>query len=69
MVFNYSVIGLAVGAALMTMPVLAQAPNDANIERINVTGRVFNDYKVGTASGAMRGDIDLMDTPQSVNVI
>lgn len=69
MVFNYSVVGLAVGAALMAMPVMAEAPNDANIERINVTGRTFNDYKVGTASGAMRGDIDLMDTPQSVNVI
>lgn len=69
MVFKYSVVGLAVGAALMAMPVMAEAPNDANIERINVTGRTFNDYKVGSASGAMRGDIDLMDTPQSVNVI
>ncbi|MGX9459735.1 TonB-dependent receptor [Shewanella sp. A14] len=69
MVFKYSVIGLAVGSALMTMPVMAEVSNDTNIERINVTGRTFNDYKVGTASGAMRGDIDLMDTPQSVNVI
>ncbi|MEL4342072.1 TonB-dependent receptor [Shewanella xiamenensis] len=69
MVFKYSVVGLAVGAVLMAMPVMAEAPNDANIERINVTGRTFNDYKVGSASGAMRGDIDLMDTPQSVNVI
>lgn len=69
MVFKYSVVGLAVGSALMAMPVMAEAPNDANIERINVTGRTFNDYKVGNASGAMRGDIDLMDTPQSVNVI
>lgn len=69
MVFKYSIVGLAVGSALMAMPVMAEAPNDANIERINVTGRTFNDYKVGSASGAMRGDIDLMDTPQSVNVI
>ncbi|ABI40985.1 TonB-dependent siderophore receptor [Shewanella sp. MR-4] len=70
MVFKYSVVGLAVGSALMAaMPVMAEAPNDTNIERINVTGRTFNDYKVGSASGAMRGDIDLMDTPQSVNVI
>ncbi|WP_224021343.1 TonB-dependent receptor [Shewanella xiamenensis] len=69
MVFKYSLVGLAVGSALMAMPVMAEAPNDANIERINVTGRTFNDYKVGSASGAMRGDIDLMDTPQSVNVI
>ncbi|MGI2142490.1 TonB-dependent receptor [Shewanella baltica] len=69
MLFKYSVLGLAVGSALMAMPVLAEVASDANIERINVTGRTFNDYKVGTASGAMRGDIDLMDTPQSVNVI
>ncbi|WP_173496096.1 TonB-dependent siderophore receptor [Shewanella sp. ISTPL2] len=69
MVFKYSVIGLAVGSALMAMPVIADVANDKNIERINVTGRTFNDYKVGSASGAMRGDINLMDTPQSVNVI
>lgn len=69
MVFNYSVVGLAVGAALMAMPVVAEALNEANIERLTVTGRSFNDYKVASASGAMRGDIDLMDTPQSVNVI
>lgn len=69
MVFKYSVIGLAVGSALIIMPVMADTPNDESIERINVTGRTFNDYKVGSASGAMRGDIDLMNTPQSVNVI
>ncbi|ABM26852.1 MULTISPECIES: TonB-dependent receptor [Shewanella] len=69
MVFKYSIVGLAVGAALMAMPVLADDATDANIERIKVTGRTFNDYKVGSASGAMRGDINLMDTPQSVNVI
>ncbi|AZG71467.1 TonB-dependent receptor [Shewanella livingstonensis] len=69
MVFKYSVIGLAVGSVLITMPVMAEVSSDTNIERINVMGRTFNDYKVGTASGAMRGDIDLMDTPQSVNVI
>ncbi|MCL1142854.1 TonB-dependent siderophore receptor [Shewanella gaetbuli] len=40
-----------------------------NIERIQITGMNFNNYKSGAASGAMRGDIDLMDTPQSVNVI
>ena len=75
MIFKYSGVGLAVWAALIAMPVLAEDAaadknlKEENIERINVTGRTFNDYKVGTASGAMRGDIDLMDTPQSVNVI
>ncbi|GAA0780976.1 MULTISPECIES: TonB-dependent receptor [Pseudomonadati] len=45
------------------------AATHSNIERIEVTGRQFNHYKVGTASGAMRGNIDLMDTPQSVAII
>ena len=71
--FTYSTIGLAVLAGIASVPAIAdEAANtvvDANIERITVTGRTFNDYKVGVASGAMRGDIDLMDTPQSVSVI
>ncbi|GIU02728.1 TonB-dependent receptor [Shewanella algidipiscicola] len=71
--FKYSSVGLAVVAALASVSVSAdEAGNttaDASIERITVTGRTFNDYKVGVASGAMRGDIDLMDTPQSVSVI
>lgn len=71
--FNYSPVGFAVLAALAATPAVADdAENslvEANIERITVTGRTFNDYKVGVASGAMRGDIDLMDTPQSVAVI
>ncbi|WP_160055772.1 TonB-dependent siderophore receptor, partial [Shewanella litoralis] len=69
MVFKYSVIGFAVGSALMVSPSMAQGASDSNIERITVSGLSFNDYKVGTSSGAMRGDIDLMETPQSVNVI
>lgn len=71
--FTYSTIGLAVLASIASTTAVAdEAANtvvDANIERITVTGRTFNDYKVGAASGAMRGDIDLMDTPQSVSVI
>ncbi|WP_428612395.1 TonB-dependent receptor [Shewanella sp.] len=72
--FNYSPVGFAVLAALASTPVLAEDGEkssvvEANIERITVSGRTFNDYKVGVASGAMRGDIDLMDTPQSVAVI
>ncbi|MCG9748500.1 TonB-dependent receptor [Shewanella sp. Isolate8] len=71
--FNYSPVGFAVLAALTATPALADDAEsslvEANIERITVTGRTFNDYKVGVASGAMRGDIDLMDTPQSVAVI
>ncbi|MBV7317510.1 TonB-dependent siderophore receptor [Shewanella sp. NIFS-20-20] len=41
----------------------------ANIERISVVAQQFNQYKTGSASGAMRGDIALIDTPQSVTVI
>ncbi|MCG9755313.1 TonB-dependent receptor [Shewanella insulae] len=71
--FNYSPVGFAVLAALAAAPALADDAEsslvEANIERITVTGRTFNDYKVGVASGAMRGNIDLMDTPQSVAVI
>ncbi|OEG73946.1 TonB-dependent receptor [Shewanella colwelliana] len=71
--FNYSTIGLAVLAGIASLPAVAEDAAEsvvtANIERITVTGRTFNDYKVGVASGAMRGDIDLMDTPQSVTII
>ncbi|WP_394132350.1 TonB-dependent siderophore receptor [Shewanella maritima] len=55
-------------ATYAEQPVI-EAPDTTNIERIEVTGRSFNDYKIGSSSGAMRGDIDLMDTPQSVTVI
>ncbi|WP_076416353.1 TonB-dependent siderophore receptor [Shewanella sp. UCD-KL12] len=74
--FKVSPICVAVVSALTLAPAVAVAEDEgsegistANIERISVTGRSFNDYKVGSASGAMRGDIDLMDTPQSVAVI
>ncbi|MEZ9596681.1 TonB-dependent siderophore receptor [Shewanella sp. 10N.261.52.F9] len=74
--FKFSRVGLAIVAALASSSVLAeeaatesQVTVDSNIERIVVTGRSFNDYKVGSSSGAMRGDIDIMDTPQSVTVI
>ncbi|WP_299796727.1 TonB-dependent receptor [uncultured Shewanella sp.] len=71
--FKFSSISVAVLSALATIPAIAGEqsgePGMANIERISVTGQNFNDYKVGSASGAMRGDISLMDTPQSVTVI
>ena len=74
--FKFSRVGLAIVAALASSTAFAeeaasesQVTVDSNIERISVTGRSFNDYKVGSSSGAMRGDIDIMDTPQSVTVI
>ncbi|PKG75561.1 TonB-dependent siderophore receptor [Shewanella sp. GutCb] len=74
--FKFSRIGLAVVAALASSTTFAEEVTaesnvavESNIERITVTGRSFNDYKVGSSSGAMRGDIDILDTPQSVTVI
>ena len=43
--------------------------NTANIERIEVKGSYFNDYKVDNASGEMRTSTSLLDTAQSVTVI
>ena len=74
--FKFSRVGLAIVAALASSTAFSeeaasesQVTVDSNIERISVTGRSFNDYKVGSSSGAMRGDIDILDTPQSVSVI
>ncbi|WP_076541817.1 TonB-dependent siderophore receptor [Shewanella sp. UCD-KL21] len=70
-----SCLSLAVTSAILSMSVIAEEQIHTNqasspgIEHIEVTGRQFNDYKVGTASGAMRGDISILDTPQSVTVI
>ncbi|NKF51895.1 TonB-dependent receptor [Shewanella sp. WXL01] len=69
-----SCLSVAIASSLAATAVSANEqivaePDTSNIERIQVKGRSFNDYKVGSASGAMRGNISLMDTPQSVNVI
>ena len=81
MLTKLSAVAIAVTTGLLSYSVQAETstslqvtPDQAaathkNIERIEVTGRQFNHYKVGTASGAMRGNIDLMDTPQSVAII
>ena len=43
--------------------------DDKKIEVIEVTGSFFDDYKVDEASGAMRTDVSLLETAQSVTVI
>jgi iron complex outermembrane receptor protein len=43
--------------------------NNTAVEVIEVKGSYFNDYKVDEANGAMRGDISLLETSQSVTVI
>lgn len=46
MALKLSCVGLAVISALTAVPALAEAEHGAdNIERINVLGRSFNDYK------------------------
>ncbi|MCL1143821.1 TonB-dependent receptor [Shewanella gaetbuli] len=67
MLTKLSYLSLAITAGILS--VSAYAEELQNIEHIEVKGRTFNDYKVGSASGAMRGNISLMDTPQSVTVI
>ncbi|MBR9728897.1 TonB-dependent receptor [Shewanella intestini] len=67
-----SCLSLAIAACFTPTAVNAEGnitPDDGNIERIAVTGRQFNDYKVGSSSGAMRGDMSILETPQSVTVI
>ncbi|UTZ23926.1 TonB-dependent receptor [Vibrio campbellii] len=68
--FNLSPLQLAVCAAI-SMPAVAEnvEPQNDDIERVVVFGNQFNQYKADEASGAMRSDISLMDTPQSVSVI
>ncbi|MGO2290778.1 TonB-dependent siderophore receptor [Pseudoalteromonas sp. AOP31-A2-14] len=56
--------------ALITTITSAQAAqNNDNLERIEVKGSYFNDYKVDNATGAMRTSTSLLDTAQSVTVI
>ncbi len=43
--------------------------NNTAVEVIEVKGSYFNDYTVDEANGAMRGDISLLETSQSVTVI
>lgn len=62
---KYSPLFLAISMAL---PFAAYA-NSNPIEVIEVTGSYFNDYKVDEAKGAMRIDVSLLETAQSVTVI
>lgn len=56
--------------ALITTITSAQAAqNNDNLERIEVKGSYFNDYKVDNATGAMRTSASLLETAQSVTVI
>ncbi|SHH72671.1 TonB-dependent siderophore receptor [Ferrimonas marina] len=56
-------------SALCAAPALADASSLEEVERITVKGVSFDDYKNDSARGAMRADIPLLNTPQSVTVI
>ncbi|MFT6248041.1 MAG: iron complex outermembrane receptor protein [Cognaticolwellia sp.] len=62
---KYSPLFLAIS---MATPITAYA-NSSPLEVIEVTGSYFNDYKVDEAKGAMRTDVSLLETAQSVTVI
>lgn len=56
--------------ALLTSVTAAHASTtNENIEKIEVKGTYFNDYKVDHAKGAMRTSASLLETAQSVTVI
>ncbi|MGB1299001.1 MAG: TonB-dependent receptor [Psychrobium sp.] len=68
-----SYLSLAVSAALLPLSAMAadKAPEKkkSDMEVIQVKGTYFNNYKVDNASGAMRSNMSLMETPQAVTVI
>lgn len=67
--FKVTSICSAVLFALNTPVVLAQESSTPVDETIVVHAQSFNDYKVDSATGAMRTDTSMLDTAQSINVI
>ncbi|GAK86814.1 ferrichrome-iron receptor [Vibrio ponticus] len=67
--FKVTTICSAVALALSTSAVYAQDANTQVDETIVVHAQSFNDYKVDSATGAMRTDTSMLDTAQSINVI
>ncbi|GAL21377.1 ferrichrome-iron receptor [Vibrio maritimus] len=67
--FKVTTLCSAVVLALNTTPVLANSQSNSVDETLVVHAQSFDDYKVDSASGAMRSDTTMLETPQSVNVI
>ena len=61
-------LALAISTALFSLNQTALA-KASDIERIEVQGSYFNDYKVEEASGATRTNTSLLETAQAVTVI
>ena len=66
---KFSPLCLAMFASFTTLSAVADEAPIAPVEVIQVTGSYFNDYKVDEANGAMRADVSLLETAQSVAVI
>jgi iron complex outermembrane receptor protein len=68
---KYSPLYLAVLVGLTPFSSSANegSPINNTVEVIEVKGSYFNNYKVDEANGAMRGNISLLETSQSVTVI
>ena len=64
-----SYLSVGISLALASLANHANANGDAGIEVIEVKGSYFNDYKVDSASGAMRTNASLLETAQAVTVI
>lgn len=64
---SYLSVGISLALLSLTKPVIAD--DEAGIEVIKVHGSYFNDYKVDSATGAMRTNASLLETAQAVTVI
>ena len=62
-------IAIIVGLTPLSSNANEGSGNNTAVEVIEVKGSYFNDYNVDEANGAMRGDISLLETSQSVTVI
>ena len=70
-VMKLSHVFISVNLALFSLSSAAETKdnNEKDIEVIKVKGTYFNNYQVENASGAMRANVSLLETSQSVTVI
>lgn len=66
---KFSPLFLAITTVLVSSAAIANDDEKKSLEVIEVKGSYFNGYKVDDAKGALRANISLLETPQSVTVI
>lgn len=71
MKLNQVFIGISLGLLGLSNAAQSEGSNNKgkSIEIIRINGTYFNDYQVEDASGAMRSNVSLLETAQSVTVI